>query len=594
MGPGMSAESVPEDEAAPGTGPQPETADSAAGRPAIVVVSRHDAIRERVRRELARRYDTDYQVVTCDYPPGLAAQLRALRTTGIPVALVIGGVSGQDPDEIEVFAAVRPAEPLALRVAAVRWGDWAVSPAVFDALTVGKIDHMAIGPEGSPDEEFHRSITELLSEWNSRRGGGFEAVWLIGERWSARSQDLRDAFSRYKIPTGFYDVTTARGREMLDELGLVSPDLPVVVLRFGQRSTLANPTDIQIAEAFGVLAPISPDDVYDVAVVGAGPAGLAVAVYASSEGLRTVVVESGPVGGQAATSSLIRNYPGFPQGVSGSNLTAQAFQQAWSFGTTFLFLREATSLSAHDGHYRLGLSDGNVLSARTVVIATGAAYTDLGVPELEELHGRGVFYGAAVSEAPAMRGRKVFVVGAGNSAGQAAIHLAKWADQVTILVRGQSLAQSMSDYLIRTIGAAPNIDVAFGVQVTGGAGTERLESLVLEDRASGQRREVEADGLFVLIGSRPRTEWLGETLMRDHWGFILTGSDVVAEVATTWPLLRPPTLHEASLPGVFAAGDVRRGSVKRVGSAVGEGAVTIPQVHACLETRPGSPAARER
>jgi len=594
MGPGMSAESVPEDEAAPGTGPQPETADSAAGRPAIVVVSRHDAIRERVRRELARRYDTDYQVVTCDYPPGLAAQLRALRTTGIPVALVIGGVSGQDPDEIEVFAAVRPAEPLALRVAAVRWGDWAVSPAVFDALTVGKIDHMAIGPEGSPDEEFHRSITELLSEWNSRRGGGFEAVWLIGERWSARSQDLRDAFSRYKIPTGFYDVTTARGREMLDELGLVSPDLPVVVLRFGQRSTLANPTDIQIAEAFGVLAPISPDDVYDVAVVGAGPAGLAVAVYASSEGLRTVVVESGPVGGQAATSSLIRNYPGFPQGVSGSTLTNQTFQQAWSFGTTFLFLREATSLSAHDGHYQLGLSDNNVLSARTVVIATGAAYTELGVPELEDLHGRGVFYGAAVSEAPAMRGRKVFVVGAGNSAGQAAIHLAKWADQVTILVRGQSLAQSMSDYLIRTIGATPNIDITYGIQVAGGAGTDRLESLVLEDRASGQRQQVEADGLFVLIGSRPRTEWLAGTLMRDQWGFILTGPDVVAEVATRWPLLRPPTQHEASLPGVFAAGDVRRGSVKRVGSAVGEGAVTIPQVHACLEAHPGAPAARER
>jgi thioredoxin reductase (NADPH) len=560
-----------------------------------VVVSRDDAILQRVQRELTRRYGADYQVVTCDHPPGLAAQLQALRTAGTPVALVVGGVSGQDPDEIEVFAAVRPVEPMALRVAAVRWGDWAVSPAVFDALTVGKIDHMAIGPEGSPDEEFHRSITEYLSEWHSRRGGGFEAVWLIGERWSARSQDLRDAFSRYRIPTGFYDVATARGREMLDDLGLESPDLPVVVLRFGgERSTLANPTDIQIAEAFGLLTPISADDVYDLAVVGAGPAGLAVAVYASSEGLRTVVVESGPVGGQAATSSMIRNYPGFPQGISGSTLTAQTFQQAWSFGTTFLFLREATSLSAHDGHYQLGLSDGNVLSARTVVIATGAAYTDLGVPVLEELHGRGVFYGAAVSEAPAMRGRKVFIVGAGNSAGQAAVHLAKWADQVTMLVRGQSLAQSMSDYLIRTIGATPNVEVTYGVQVVGGAGADRLESLVLEDRASGQRRQVEADGLFVLIGSRPRTEWLAETLMRDQWGFILTGPDVVAEVGTRWPLLRPPTLHEASLPGVFAVGDVRRGSVKRVGSAVGEGAVTIPQVHACLEAQLGAPARRER
>jgi thioredoxin reductase len=590
----MSAQPTPGNGGESGAGPDPR-AGAGANRAAIVVVGRDDATRQRIHRELARRYGTDYKVVTCDHPPGLSAQLQALRAAGTSVALVIGGVGTREPDGIESFAAVRPMEPIALRVAAVRWGDWGAGLPVFDALTLGKIDHMAVGPEGSPDEEFHRSITECLGEWNSRRGGGFEAVWLIGERWSARSQELRDAFSRYRIPIGFYDVGTARGREMLDELGLVSPDLPVVALRFGaQRSTLANPSDVEIAQAFGLLAPISADDVYDAAVVGAGPAGLAVAVYASSEGLRTVVVEAGPVGGQAATSSMIRNYPGFPQGVSGSTLTSQTFQQAWSFGATFLFLREATSLSAHDGHYRLGLSDGNVLSARSVVIATGAAYTELGVPELEELHGRGVFYGAAVSEAPAMRGRKVFVVGAGNSAGQAAIHLAKWADRVTILVRGQSLAQSMSDYLIRMIGAAPNIEIAYGVQVAGGAGADRLESLVLEDRASGQRRNVPADGLFILIGSQPRTEWLGETLMRDEWGFILTGQDVLAEGATRWPLVRPPSPHEASLPGVFAAGDVRRGSVKRVGSAVGEGAVTIPQVHACLEARAGTAAAREQ
>jgi thioredoxin reductase (NADPH) len=579
-----------EDRAALAAGPAEPAAQAA-----IVVVGCDEASRERVHRELTWRYSTDYQIVTCDYPPGLAAQLQVLQAAGTPVALVIGGVGSRVPDDIEVFAAVRSVDPMAVRVAAVRWGDWAASPAVFDALTLGKIDHMAIGPEASPDEEFHRSITEYLSEWNIRRGGGFEAVRLIGERWSARSQDLRDAFSRYRIPTGFYDVNTARGRDMLDELGLASQELPVVVLRFGaQSSTLANPTDIEIAKAFGLMTSISADDVYDVAVVGAGPAGLAVAVYASSEGLRTVVVEAGPVGGQAATSSLIRNYPGFPQGISGATLTAQTFQQAWSFGTTFLFLREATSLSTHDGHYRLGLSDNNVLSARTVVIATGASYTELGVPELEELRGRGVFYGAAVSEAPAMRHRKVFVVGAGNSAGQAAVDLAKWADTVTILVRGQSLAQSMSDYLIRMIDAAPNVEVAYGVQVVSGMGTDRLDSLVLEDRETGQRRNVSADGLFVLIGSRPRTTWLGESVMRDQWGFLLTGPDVMAEDATRWPLFRPPTLHEASLPGVFAVGDVRRGSTKRVGSAVGEGAVTIPQVHACLEAGAAAPAARER
>jgi len=590
----MAAQHTPMGRAVPGAGPAPRPGGTS-GAAAIVVVSRDSTTRQRVHHELAWRYSTDYKIVTCDYPPGLAAQLRALRAAGTPAALVVGGVRGQDPGDIEVFAAVRPAEPTALRVAAVRWGDWAAAQPVFDALTLGKIDHMAVGPEACPDEEFHRSITEFLSEWSSRRDGGFEAVRLIGEQWSARSQELRDAFTRYQIPAGFYDVGSARGREMLGELGLVSPDLPVVVLRFAaQRSVLANPSDLEIAEAFGLLAPIPADDVCDVAVAGAGPAGLAAAVYASSEGLRTVVVEAGPIGGQAATSSMIRNYPGFPQGVSGSTLTAQTFQQAWSFGATFLFLREAASLSAHDGHYRLGLSDGNVLSARAVVIATGAAYTELAVPGLADLHGRGVFYGAAVSEAPAMRGQQVFVVGAGNSAGQAAIHLAKWAGQVTVLVRGESLAQSMSDYLIRMIGALPNVDVAYGVQVAGVAGTGRLESLVLEDRASGRRRDVPADGLFVLIGSQPRTEWLGESLMRDQEGFILTGPDVLEEVASRWPLLRPPSLHEASLPGVFAAGDVRRGSVKRVGSAVGEGAVTIPQVHAFLEAQAAVHANLER
>ena len=265
---GISADPTPGGRAASGTGPNPGAAGTG-GRAAIVVVGRDEASRQRVHRELAWRYSTDYKIVTCDYPPGLAAQLRALRAAGTPAALVVGGVSGQDPDDIEVFAAVRPVEPTALRVAAVRWGDWVVRGPVFDALALGKIDHMAIGPEGSPDEEFHRSITEFLSEWRIRRGGGFEAVWLIGEQWSARSQDLRDAFSRYRIPIGFYDVGTARGREMLDDLGLVSPELPVVVLRFGaQRSALANPSDIQIAEAFGLLAPISADDVCDVAVVG--------------------------------------------------------------------------------------------------------------------------------------------------------------------------------------------------------------------------------------------------------------------------------------------------------------------------------------
>jgi thioredoxin reductase (NADPH) len=341
---------------------------------------------------------------------------------------------------------------------------------------------------------------------------------------------------------------------------------------------------LEIADAFGVMTPISSGEVFDVAVVGAGPAGLAAAVYASSEGLRTVVVEHEAVGGQAGTSSMIRNYPGFSQGVSGAKLAQETWRQAWTFGTTFLYMRQVEGLSSEDGRYRLRLSDGSTLTSRTVVIATGAAYRRLGIASLEALQGQGVFYGAAVSEAPAMRGRNVFVAGGGNSAGQTALHMAKWASRVTVLTRGQSLADSMSDYLIREIGATPNVNVCYRVQVAGGTGTSRLDSLVLQDTASGVRRSVPADALFVLIGSQPRTERLGEGVARDQQGFILTGPDVLGDTDTGWPPGRPPLPLETSLPGVFAVGDVRHGSVKRVASAVGEGAATIPLVHRYLET----------
>ena len=567
---------------------------TAGAHAAIVIVGREPGAREILHRELSKRYGADYQIVVCGRPAELEAWMRDLRKAALPVALVIGGVAAQDPDGIEVLAAIRAIDPTALRVAAVGWGDWQSVRSVFDAVTLGTVDHWVTCPVQTPAEEFHRSITEFLREWSSQRGGGFEAAQVIGKRWSARSQELRDLFSRHRVPAGFYDATSERGRQMLHELGLASPELPVVVLRFGaERSTLVNPSNREIADAFGVMRPISPEEVFDVAVVGAGPAGLAAAVGASSEGLRTVVVEHEAIGGQAGTSSMIRNYPGFSQGISGAKLAQETWQQAWSFGTTFLYMRQAEGLSRKDGHYRLRLSDGCVLTSRTVVIATGASYRRLGIPRLEDLQGRGVFYGAAVSEAPAMRGRNVFVAGGGNSAGQTALHLAKWADRVTILVREESLADSMSDYLIREIGSAPNVDVCYRVQVADGTGTGHLESLVLADTASAAQRSVSADALFVLIGSQPRTEWLGRSVARDQGGFILTGPGLLDGTDHRWPRGRPPLPLETSLPGVFAAGDVRQGSVNRVASAVGEGAVTIPLVHRYLHTA-AAPAAAGR
>jgi thioredoxin reductase (NADPH) len=583
----MTGDQLPTNHAVAADGQGQGQPGSSAERPAIVTVSRDPNARKRLLRELSRRYGMDYQVEVCDDPAGLAALLRRLAGAGTPIAMVIGGVGELDPDGIEVLGTVRDIDPEAFRVAAARWGDWQTVRPTFDAVTMGKIDHWVLRTEQVPDEEFNQAITQFLSEWQNQRTGGFEAVRVIGEQRSVRSQELRETFPRNGIPIGFYDAHSERGQEMLSQFDPDRVDLPVVILRFGaDQSILFNPSDLEIAEAFGLMRPVPAEEVFDVAVVGAGPAGLAAAVYASSEGLRTVVIEQQAVGGQAGTSSMIRNYPGFSQGVTGAKLALETYLQAWFFGSTFVFMRQVVGLSGDGRQYQVQLSDGGAVTARTVIITTGATYRRLGVPSLEALQGRGLFSGAGVSEAPAMRGQQVFVIGGANSAGQAAIHLAKWAARVTMLVRADTLAATMSDYLIREIAAAPNIDVRYHVQVVDATGTDHLESLVLEDRQSGQRQSVPADAVFALIGAQPRTDWLGDSVARDRLGFILTGPDLLGEgtgAGSDWPLDRQPMPHETSLPGVFAAGDVRQGSVKRVASAVGEGAVTIPLIHRRLD-----------
>jgi thioredoxin reductase len=553
-------------------------------RAALVVLTRDDEARATLLAELERRYGRDYAVVGCS---GLEEASGRLTGPELPVASLFGGLGDADPDGLEMLRALHRNHSGAMAVAVVRWGDFDTARPIFEALTLGQLDRWLYVPEVVGDEEFHRAVTEILDEWSARQGGGFEAVRMIGDRWSERAQQLRDMFTRNRIPLGFYDATSPEGAALLEGLHLEDPRLPVVQVRFRPgRPVLQNPEDLAIADAFGLLTPLDPEAVYDLVVVGSGPAGLGASVYAASEGLRTLVLEPEAIGGQAGSSSLIRNYPGFPTGVSGNRLAFGAYQQAWIFGSTFHFMRAAQGISPEDGRLRLTLSDGASVLGRTVVVATGASWRRVGVPELDALTGRGVFYGAAVSEAPAMRGRHVFVVGGGNSAGQAAVHLSRYADQVTVLIRRAALADTMSDYLIRELAALPNIDVRPRVQVVGGSGGDFLETLTVRNLDTGTET-VEPGVLFVLIGSEPRTGWLTGTLAQDRWGFLLTGSQLLGGEATpAWPLDRPPALLETSLPGVFAAGDVRAGSVKRVASAVGEGALAITLVHAHLAASP--------
>jgi thioredoxin reductase (NADPH) len=408
-------------------------------------------------------------------------------------------------------------------------------------------------------------------------------VTVIGDEPSARVHEIRDVLARNSVPFGFHPRDSPDGQAALRRLGLSEPAGPVLSLDTGV--VLVNPANVEVAKALGL--DVQPGgQVYDVAIVGAGPAGLAAAVYAASEGLRTALLEREAFGGQAGTSSRIRNYLGFPDGVSGAELAQRAYQQAWVFGTHFVYGNPATSLGQDRDLLMVGLEDGSEVRARAVVIASGVSYRRLGVPELEALVGAGVFYGAGTIEAQAVTGKPVFVVGGGNSAGQAALHLSKYAQQVTILVRSQSLAASMSDYLIRQIEAVPNVDVRYRCEVADGGGSGHLDQLLLRDRDTGQTEVLPAVGLFILIGAQPFTGWLPEAIKRDQWGFILTGSDTGQD----WPLQRAPFLLETTTPGVFAVGDVRHGSMKRVASAVGDGSTAIRLIHDYLAL---APAVRE-
>lgn len=544
--------------------------------PVLLIVDEHRDALGGVEAQLVQRYAGDYRVESLSDPEQALEMLATLAHAGEEVALVLAGKSISDATGGELLERARELHPHAKRGLVVAPGAWADRPtaeAIRDSMALGWIDYYVPRPADARDEVFHQAISSFLLEWATERCLVPHTVHIVGEAWGGRAYELREVFARCAVPHAFCLADSDEGRELLANADS-GVKLPLMVLPDGR--ALSDPSNAEIAEAAGAAVDFE-GHAFDVAIVGAGPAGLSAAVYAASEGLRTLVVDEGGIGGQARSSSMIRNYLGFPRGVSGSRLAEQAYEQASVFGASFVLMHQATALGRSGDRLNVSLSDGRRVSAKAVILASGASYRRLGVPSLEALNGAGVFYGGPASEAHALSGKDGYVAGGGNSAGQAALHLARYARRVTLVVRAGSLEAGMSHYLAREVGATSNVEVRTGTAVAGGGGEGRLQELVLRETASGDEKTVAADALFVLIGARPHTGWLPREITRDRHGFLLTGDDVPDD--HRWPLERRRLALETSMPGVLAAGDVRHDSVKRVASAVGEGSIAVQLLH---------------
>jgi thioredoxin reductase (NADPH) len=548
----------------------------------IFVLDDEPASLRDAERELSKRYGADYEILSESDVDAAYRRLADLQAGEREIALVFSDLYLPGTNGTEFLTRVHEMLPHSKRALLVPLGDISCAGTLLQALTFGQADNYITKPYGSPDEQFHLAVTELLEEWAQAHRSQFQLVRIVGEQWATRSYELRDLLHRDGIPGEFYDVNSEEGSHLLETAEATRDDLPVVVLY--NANVLCNPSNAELAEAIGVST--HPDDeLYDLAIVGAGPAGLSAAVYAASEGLNTIVIEPDAPGGQASTSSLVRNYLGFPRGISGGELMRQAYRQAWLFQTRFVFSRKAVDLHIDGPERVVTLSNGDEVRARAVLLSVGITYRKLDIPDLDRLIGAGVYYGTAVSEAQAMRGKQVYVVGAGNSAGQAAIHLAKYAEHVTIIVRGDTLGPSMSDYLVQEIDEDEHITLRPHCEVVDVRGDDLLRGLVLRNNITGETDEVEAAAMFVLVGGVPHTGWLPPALRRDNQGYIVTGRDLTdgdPSVGGGWPLDREPLPLETSIPGVFTAGDVRHGAEKRIAAAVGEGSIVVRYVHEYL------------
>ena len=557
-----------------------------ASKPVILTVDDDPEVLRAVERDLRRQYGDDYRVMRAGSGAVALDVLKALVERGDPIALLV--VDQRMPEMtgvefLEQAMQLVPGTPLVPPPKRVLLTAYADTEAAIRAINQVRIHYYLMKPWDPPEQNLYPYLTELLDDWDANYRPPYQGIRVVGQRWTPEAHDVRDFLGRNLIPFQWLDVETSEEARTLVaslEQNGERPLLPVVL--FPEGGYVSQPAPRDLAERLGMRTR-AEKPFYDLVVVGAGPAGLAAAVYGASEGLRTVMIEREAPGGQAGSSSRIENYLGFPSGLTGRDLTLRGVQQAEKFGAEILRARGVTRVRA-DGPYRIvTLDDGTELSARAVLVASGVKWSKLDVPGADRLTGAGVYYGAAFTEALSCRDEDVYVVGAGNSAGQAAMAFAQYAKSVTMLVRGAGLGATMSQYLIDQIEAQPRVTVLTRTKVAAVSGESRLETITLAC-ADGTPQTVQASSLFVFIGAKPHTDWLDGTVQRDDRGFVLTGPDLMPDGKrpADWPLDRDPYLLEASLPGVFAAGDVRHQSVKRVASAVGEGSIAIQFTHRYL------------
>jgi thioredoxin reductase (NADPH) len=549
-------------------------------KPTILTVDDDPAVSQAISRDLRSQYGAEYQIVRASSGAEALTVLTEFALRDRPVALIASDQRMPEMTGVEFLEQSRRHAPEAKLVLLTAYADTDVA---IKAINDIGLDYYLLKPWDPPAERLYPVIDDLLSDWREAHLDDSGELRVVGHRWSERSHELKTFLARNHVPYRWLDLERDDEAQRLQDLaGAGRADLPLVLVPDGE--TLRSPSTLELAVALG-LRTSAEQPLYDLCIVGGGPAGLAAGVYGASEGLQTVVVEREAPGGQAGQSAAIENYLGFPKGLSGADLTHRAVAQVKRFGAEMVLARDVVGFETRGPVRAILFADGSEIEARAVLIATGVSYRLLDAPGLEALTGRGVYYGATASEALLVENDDVYVVGAANSAGQAALNLARYARRVVMLVRSDSLEKSMSKYLVERIRGAENIEVRLQTEVVAGRGDDHLEAITVADRASGAEEEALTNWVFVFIGASPRTDWLGAGVARDAKGFLVTGPDLLArKEGPRWPLTRPPYPLETSVPGVFAAGDVRLDSMKRVASAVGEGAMSVYLVHRYLGT----------